>query len=326
MQENTRKLKNKLVFSSMMFLIGLMFLVRGFFMEYRIETAIPLEKLNKTNCHKGEYVYGSLEDYVVIENEYIGKTASMQEITEGFKNYGVSLIRLNSDDYMQFLYSNNEYKKKLYTIKQEKIEPIYIEGKITTNNYDEFDSELYEQAILPEDYSKEKVFTKYVVKDVEFSESKDWMCLGMIVVVLSVGLFNFVTRRVNKVSDYTYKFVENEKVYNIENFIKVQRDYIEKYEKELDELYRKARMSVIFVCISLIMEVFSFYDEIIWIGAIAGVFVFRISIGRVYEYGLNSGKVFFERWMERTGNISICTEIENKKRLIMTTQSLDDNN
>lgn len=313
MQENTNKLKNKLVIVSIIGLLGAMLFMHGFIMMIGIETAIPINKLSKANCNKGKYVFGYIDDYVIIENEYIGNTASMEEIAEGSKIYGVSLIRLKSDDYIQFLYNGVKYKKKFYRVGQEKAERIYIKGRITTDSAAVFDPELYEASISPEGYSEEKVIKKYVIKDINFEEPKYWMLVGTMVMVFGVVLCVFVIKETKVSYKNEYSIFDVQKCYDIENEIKVQGDYIEKFQNKLYNLSYKSRKSKKYLYFGIVLEIISFFDNIIWIGAIIGIASFAFAVGRIYEYSLNSEKGFFKKIMDRTGNVSIYAEIQNKK-------------
>lgn len=214
---------------------------------------------------------------------------------------------------MQFLYSGVKYKKKLYRLGQEKAEKIYIEGKITTDSAANFEPEIYEDHIFPEGYSGEKVYKKYVIKEINFSEPKYWMIWGVMCMVFCAVLFILATRKRSIRNMNEYSISDIQKCYDVENEIKVQRDYIEKFQKKLDDLCYKSKKSKKYLYLGMALEVISFFDNIIWIGVIIGVIIFVLAVGKIYEYSLNSGKGFYQKIMDRTGNVSIYSEIQNKR-------------
>lgn len=175
----------RIIFTAIIFIIGVIFLSVGLRSYMKYSNALHLETLNKQDLKTGKYIVGNIDTYIEgiqYENNIYHDVNQVHRTA--WKTYDYYAMPIEEDSYITLLIADDSVKAQLDAFEDGHGEPVYFEGIII-----EPSKQLtYELDETVEDFNPENFVDSFAVKETKLSY-KNPIILGILLLVFSIFLF-----------------------------------------------------------------------------------------------------------------------------------------
>ena len=175
----------RIIFTAIIFIIGVIFLSVGLRSYMKYSNALHLEILNKQDLKTGKYIVGNIDTYIEgiqYENNIYHDVNQVHRTA--WKTYDYYAMPIEEDSYITLLIADDSVKAQLDAFEDGHGEPVYFEGIII-----EPSKQLtYELDETVEDFNPENFVDSFAVKETKLSY-KNPIILGILLLVFSIFLF-----------------------------------------------------------------------------------------------------------------------------------------
>ena len=175
----------RIIFTVIVFIIGVIFLSVGLRSYYKYSHALHLETLNREDLTTGKYIVGNIDTYIQgirYENNIFHDVNQVHRTA--WKTYDYYAMPIEEDFYITLLIADDSAKAQLETFEDGRGEPVYFEGIII-----EPSKQLnYELDETVEDFNPENFIDSFAIKETKLTY-KNPIIFGILLLVFSVFLF-----------------------------------------------------------------------------------------------------------------------------------------
>lgn len=175
----------RIIFTVIIFIIGVIFLSVGLRSYIIYSNALHLETLNRQDLQTGKYIVGNVDTYVqgIRYENNIFHDINQVHIT-AWKTYDYYAIPIEEDSYITLLIADDSAKAQLDAFEDGHGESVYFEGIII-----EPSKQLnYELDETMEDFNPENFVDSFAVKETKLTY-RNPIILGILLLIFSIFLF-----------------------------------------------------------------------------------------------------------------------------------------
>ena len=175
----------RIIFTAIIFIIGLIFLSVGLRSYIKYSNALHLETINKQDLKTGKYIVGNIDTYIEgiqYENNIYHDVNQVHRTA--WKIYDYYAMPIEEDSYITLLIADDSAKAQLEAFEDGHGEPIYFEGIIIEPSR-QLNYELDETV---EDFNPENFVDSFAIKETKLTY-RNPIILGIILLVFSILLF-----------------------------------------------------------------------------------------------------------------------------------------
>lgn len=175
----------RIIFTAIIFIIGLIFLSVGLRSYIKYSNALHLETLNKQDLKIGKYIVGNIDTYIQgirYENNIYHDVNQVHRTA--WKIYDYYAMPIEEDSYITLLIADDSAKAQLEAFEDGHGEPIYFEGIIIEPSR-QLNYELDETVV---DFNPENFVDSFAIKETKLTY-RNPIILGIILLVFSILLF-----------------------------------------------------------------------------------------------------------------------------------------
>ncbi len=179
----------KEILTGILFVVGLLLLLRGIHSAYKCNHALNLNTLEEHELKEGACVNGNIDTYIVKHfpenNKFLG--VGQSHLTLFGQSYDFYTIPVGKKSYICIVVNSKSLKEQLEAFEAGHGENVYFEGEVikplTEINWQWYDS--------IEGFRIEDLIGSFVIKETNFGRNKDIIYIG--VLLLAVAVLRFLS-------------------------------------------------------------------------------------------------------------------------------------
>lgn len=294
------------IITAIIFIIGLMLLLRGIHSYYKMNHALHLDDLDEHSLRNGTYVTGDINTYIGKTMYGSGKFSGLsQSHTTSGKTYNFYTIPIGQKSYICIMAYSRSLSKQLAAFENGHGNA-YFEGiivaPITDLNYAWYTT--------VEGFDTKDLIDTFVIKEVNFDRSKDLIYCGVILLSIAALLFfsaGGIKSFVMEDSARTTPAYNNyAKIYNIDNELKTEKMQIEILERRL----KSAKKNAVLCLALLLVGIYIVFSAYLLEGKLFGALLLFISVRGIWNYFINSPNTLAKSLVKRFSLESLSIQIE----------------
>lgn len=171
------------------FLIGFIMLSQGISAKVRYSHAVPFSELDSSNCMEGNYVIGTIDDYLQKSIQNLG-SGSYSGVSDTYltysKTYDIYNVPIANNHYIRIMVADSDTKRLLANENNSGGVSIYFEGKIVDAPF-ELNATWYEDIT---EFDTDSVLANFMVKQTS-SQNISKVIYGGLSILICCLLFLF---------------------------------------------------------------------------------------------------------------------------------------